>query len=734
MNLFILLAAVLINSLLAIFVLFNNSKSVTNRIFSLLSLVTTAWLVVSYVSLLPQFLETSLLFIRLSIFFAVPIGLFLFLLADNLPYSKLQMSRKNLLLLILVSLTVMVVNISPLSFVGLEVINNQPSPIPGPGLAPFALLTIFFFAGTIFMLIKKLSSSTGKVKEQVRFVMFGIGLMLGLIITTIMLPVVLLRNSSFVSFSPLYTLIFLGMTTYAIVRHRLLDIRLVVARAVAYGLVASVLFVFYVFSTVVVTSLFLETTTNTNQLILYGVLTLIAGYSFQPLKLLFERVTDRIFYKGGYKSQELLSALSNILATTLGIRSLTQGTLRRLIAEMRITRGSIVVFKGKDIEHLESIGYDKEPKFVVNDLLDLHDGKIIVLDELEESHTKDLMRKLDISIAVPLEVGQQKLGYLLLGEKASGEIYTNQDIDVLEVFTPELSIAIENAKSYEEIKQFNIKLEEEVKKATAELITANDRLKELDKAKDEFISVVSHELRTPMTAIKSYVWLVLNGRAGPLNARMQNYLFKVYDSSERLISMINDVLDVSHIETGRLNVEIQPVSPIKVAEDVIDTLKARADEQKIDLIVEKDKAVPMVAADIQKLNEVYTNLIGNALKFTKPEGKVTVSFQKNGGNIDISVADSGIGISKEDLPKLFSKFGRLQKSYATMATSGGSGLGLYITKNYIELMKGKIWVNSTLGKGTTFTFSLPISASQTPVREDITTFQPIGIVKNPKKK
>ncbi|MEX0616445.1 MAG: HAMP domain-containing sensor histidine kinase [Candidatus Woykebacteria bacterium] len=245
---------------------------------------------------------------------------------------------------------------------------------------------------------------------------------------------------------------------------------------------------------------------------------------------------------------------------------------------------------------------------------------------------------------------------------------------------------------------------------TQEVYKMNAQLHDLDKAKDEFVSIVSHELRTPMTAIKSYVWLALNGRAGKLNDQMKNYLTKVYESSERLIGLINDVLDVSHIETGRIQVETQPISPLKVAQEVADTLAPRATEQEIELKIKKDEHVPMVASDPMKLNEILVNLVGNALKFTPKGGTITVSFAKQGGFVETSVTDTGIGISKEDLSKLFTKFGRIAKNYSTIAQSTGSGLGLYITKNYVEIMGGKIWINSEEGKGSTFTFSLPVAS------------------------
>jgi len=714
---------------LAFLALYRNPNSKINRIFAFTSILIGSWNFVSFN--VDQNLSLSLSSILLRFDFALGalIGASLLLFSLNFPRANKIFGFSLDKLVILSSLAPFILSFTDL---GLTNIRHEGGFIQydngllGEFLEIYLALTMIFAISNLLVKYRKL---TGMERLQAKYVLFGITLtIVTAIITNIALPQLLTTPPIITRLGIFGTSFMVGFTAYSILKHRLLDIRFVVARAVAYSLLLFIIGLAYVFTAIISSSVLLERVTSVEQLALNTALTLIVAFTFQPLKSVLEGLTDRIFFKGRYDSQGLLSSLSNIMATTLGIRPLIAGTLNRLVVEMRITRGAIVVFEKNKIQLQQAYNYNEEPKFKFNEIVELHDGRIVVFDELEEGHKKDLLRKYNLSIAVPLEVGQERMGYLLLGEKASGEIYTTQDIDVLEVFSPELAIAIENSKSYEEIKEFNITLGEEVKRATEDLVKANNRLKELDQAKDEFVSVVSHELRTPMTAVKSYVWLVLNGKAGPLNPKVQEYLNKVYSSSERLISLINDVLDVSHIETGRLNVDLQPASPIKIAEEVIDTLKAKAAETKIDLIVKKDEAVPLIAADITKLGEIYTNLIGNALKFTPSGGKVTVSFQKNGDSIEISVADTGIGMSKEDVTKLFTKFGRLQKSYATMSSSGGSGLGLYISKSYVELMHGKIWVNSEPGKGTTFTFSLPISKSQTPVEEG-TSLTPKGITR-----
>ncbi|MCH8821552.1 GAF domain-containing sensor histidine kinase [Patescibacteria group bacterium] len=457
----------------------------------------------------------------------------------------------------------------------------------------------------------------------------------------------------------------------------------------------------------------------------------VVAFTVDPLRRFIEKATNKIFFKARYDTEEEIKNVSETISEVLDLSQLVNSLRLTLNRTLKVNKIAIYVKTDHHFAQIDDLGgFDKkfglslEKRYFLSKYFK-HNHNLVITDELSrtikegrDSAHKDLAQILKflkdngVSVIIPLVVKDQMTGAIFLGKKLSEDIYSNEDIKLLEIFSHQASIALENARLYQEEKEFSEKLQQEVEKATTDLRSANESLKELDETKDEFVSVVSHELRTPMTAVKSYVWLALNGKAGPLNDKMRSYLEKVYQSSERLIDLINDVLDVSHIETGRINLDIQPISLLKVADDVVTTLAARADEQKIKLTLEKDTHVPMVLVDSMKLNEIFVNLIGNALKFTKPGGSITVSFAKKENVVETSVTDTGIGISQADLKKLFTKFGRIYKSYSTIAQSTGSGLGLYITKNYIDKMNGKIWVNSESGKGTTFTFAFPIAKDQ----------------------
>lgn len=263
---------------------------------------------------------------------------------------------------------------------------------------------------------------------------------------------------------------------------------------------------------------------------------------------------------------------------------------------------------------------------------------------------------------------------------------------VMQQFTADVARALDNALLYQEIQE------------------ANEKLKVLDKLKDEFLSLATHELRTPMTAIKSYVWMVLNRAANLDEAEKKLYMERVYNSTERLIKLVNELLNVSRIESGRLKLTPGEMDVLALAHEVADELAAKVHERSLTLTIQ-DANLPHVFADKDKIHEVLLNLIGNGIKFTE-KGSITVGFRENNGMVEIVITDTGRGISREDIGKLFTKFGRLDNTLVALGETGGSGLGLYLSKQLVELSGGKIWVESEVGKGSTFSFSLPIYTGQ----------------------
>ena len=240
------------------------------------------------------------------------------------------------------------------------------------------------------------------------------------------------------------------------------------------------------------------------------------------------------------------------------------------------------------------------------------------------------------------------------------------------------------------------------------------REKEIDQMKSDFVSLVSHELRTPMTSIIGFVSLILDGKTGPINDKQRRSLVRVQHQAERLADLINDLLDISRIEAGRIQMKQEEISVSEIAEQRIEEISPQADAKSIELRLFASESLPHTIGDQERIGQVFTNLIGNAIKFTPESGKIAVRISANGmlsGKSDralhIEVIDTGEGIPIEERERVFNRFHQLGN--INTRQEGGSGLGLSIVKSIVESHGGTVWVDDGYeGRGSNFQFTLPI--------------------------
>jgi signal transduction histidine kinase len=296
---------------------------------------------------------------------------------------------------------------------------------------------------------------------------------------------------------------------------------------------------------------------------------------------------------------------------------------------------------------------------------------------------KDGLRAL---LAVPMLREDRLIGGLVVRRRAPGQ-FAKETVDLLQNFAIQSALAIQNARLFREIEK------------------KGQELEIASKHKSEFLANMSHELRTPLNAILGYTELILDKIYGNVPEQIQEVLERVEQNGRHLLSLINDVLDLSKIEAGHLTLSLNDYSMKEVVQTVVTAVESLAAEKNLELKVTVSPEVDYGKGDEQRISQVLMNLVGNAIKFTE-EGQVKVEATASKDNFVVSVSDTGPGLSEADQQKIFEEFHQVDGS--STRKKGGTGLGLAIAKRIVEMHGGHIWVDSTLGKGSTFFFALPV--------------------------
>ncbi|MEO6513888.1 MAG: ATP-binding protein [Candidatus Saccharimonadales bacterium] len=577
----------------------------------------------------------------------------------------------------------------------------------------YSVYLLACFVLTIAITFKKMRAERYRIaRQQVKTFLFGytVSCILGVFFNLI-LPG--LGNYSLIIVGPLCTTFFLFATAYAIVRHKLFDIRAVVARSVAYA--ASLVALATLYGVVVFTlaNFVFGLHLSLQAQIYLSIATGLAGLLFQRPIAMFDKITNTVFYRDAYDAQELFDHLNRILVSSLDLNYLLKhssvllaeklkaeyvlmGLKDETDARYRISGTAKMSFDVADIEKVRAL----TPKFRQS---------VIVADYLDEKHAelKSLMITNNISVLVRLSPdvhkGDEGFGYIVLGAKKSGNPYGNQDVRVLDTVANELIIAIQNALHFEEIQRFNATLQTRVEDATRQLRRTNSKLEALDETKDDFISMASHQLRTPLTSVKGYLSMVIDGDAGKINDTQRKMLGQAFISSQRMVYLIADLLNVSRLKTGKFIIDWAPVDLSKVIDEEISQLVETAESRGIKLSYKKPAAFPVLNMDETKTRQVIMNFVDNAIYYTPSGGAIDVQLLDKNASIELRIVDNGIGVPKAEQHHLFTKFYRARN--AQKARPDGTGLGLFMAKKVIVAQGGAIVFESREGQGSTFGFS-----------------------------
>lgn len=586
--------------------------------------------------------------------------------------------------------------------------NGYANVNPGGSYIIYFAYIVLAVASALSLLFYRLRVETGANSERVKYILLGTAIT-ALVggSTNLILPAITGSNplaiyGSFSAFA------FISMVAYAIVRHKLFSIRLATARAAAYllsGISLGLFFGIIIFG--MSGTFFEEQDIPVSQRLFYAVSAVLVGFMFPAIKRFFDRLTSSVLLRDLYNPEAVLKNVTSIITKSKTSRSLLKSVAHEIKTQLRL---NIVEYGAYSQDDTRVVSYTNQGQQrstnAIEKLIASRSGVLVTLTQDDyETIGRD-----DIGVILTLKTKQGLHGYLAVGHKQNGTAFTENDKSLLESVANEVAIATENYIRFEAIEKFNETLQRNVNDATRELRDSNKKLRELDETKDEFISMASHQLRTPLTSVKGYISMLLDGDMGELQPAQRQVLEEAYSSSQRMVYLIGDFLNLSRLKTGKFVIERAPVSLPQIIEQEINQLREAAKIKNITLVYDTPDNFPVLMLDETKIRQVMMNFIDNAIYYSKPEGgNVEISLIKHTHHITFKVVDDGIGVPAEERKKLFTKFYRAEN--ARRARPDGTGVGLFMAKKVIVALGGAILFESKEDHGSTFGFRLPLDES-----------------------
>ncbi len=417
-----------------------------------------------------------------------------------------------------------------------------------------------------------------------------------------------------------------------------------------------------------------------------------------------------------------LQKLSRSISGALEVKAIFKGIKASYLQELGFDHACAFLWNDKENNFSEALNIGFTEQAIAGIAKYINGKKELYWDwELQEKTFSSISRqennllkikdietifKVSSFILSPILPSEGNKGLFFVGTNNPEVAITEGDEELITVLTNQISQSLENARLFEKTWTAQQSLENNVEQRTRELTLALEEVKKISKRKTDFISSVSHELRTPLTSVKGYASILLEEKLGKLPPAVKERLEKINHHSDELVHMVNDLLDIARIESGKTVMRIEGQNLKDIIATVSDLIMIQCKNKNIELTVDIQKNLPLAMADRSQIERVFINLLANAVKFTPEKGKVAIKACKKDSVVEVAISDSGIGIPPEALTQIFEEFYRVDNAVNQQVK--GTGLGLSLVKHIVEAHKGKIWVESTMGKGSTFYFTLPL--------------------------
>lgn len=392
-----------------------------------------------------------------------------------------------------------------------------------------------------------------------------------------------------------------------------------------------------------------------------------------------------------YRSQQVVDVLTRKMVDAKDIDTLLSGYLETFVEVLRVRFAGVVFCDSYHRPHIA--GRHNVPAWM--------DAQTLEYLDINEHASYG------IASILPLCVAGQRIGYLVVGERRDGREIRSKELELFDVLARNLSVALLNMFRLDEIRRLAGNLEKEVDEATRQLRQSNKRLQALDATKDEFVSMASHQLRTPLTSVKGYLSMVLEGDAGEITQTQRQLLEEAFRSSERMVRLVSDFLNVSRLQTGKFVINRTAVDLSQLVAEEVANVDQVANTHKIKVSYRRPARFPILYLDDTKIRQVIMNFIDNAIYYSPDANAVKIRLSVEDGEAVLRVIDKGIGVPLSAKKKLGTKFFRGDN--ARRQRPDGTGIGLFLAKKVIEGHGGTMIFESELDKGSTFGFRLPVA-------------------------
>lgn len=576
--------------------------------------------------------------------------------------------------------------------------------------SPYFTVYFLLYAG---IFVYKFLHSKGLDRKRIQYLMISLVVATIIAVTFNIMTPIKTGTLDTAWVGPLSSTLLIAATIFSILKYQLFDIKYTVFRLLAYFLSLSIISLLFIVVAFNLTTIFFSQSLIPLHIQIYYILTAIAfALLFRPIKNFVDKGTNRLFFQQSYSVHEALNKISSFATRSVDATKIQRHTLDVLEETIRPEYAGFIVYNTEDKLQISTHTSALPTKSLqianfCEQLAKIHQ-KITLAEEItdDRGHMKQHAELARIGLIVHLSTNNRSIGYLILGNKKNGNKYNQQDQQLLTLASNDLALALQNALAFQEIQEFNTTLQAKVNSATAALKRTNQKLVALDDTKDEFISMASHQLRTPLTSIKGYISMMLEGDLGKINDTQRKALEEAFNSSQRMVFLISDFLNISRIRTGKFVMEKSDTDLNKIVLEEIAQLRDLAGLRDQTINYKPPKNFPIVQLDETKTRQVMMNFIDSAIFYTPKNGKIDIVLEQTDKEIVFSVTDTGIGVPKNVQHRLFTKFFRAEN--ARNARPDGTGLGLFMGQKIIDSQGGKIIFNSVEHQGSTFGFRFPL--------------------------